>query len=1006
MQRRWPTVVRGLLAALALAALIVGAPVLLVREVGWPLPTTVPSWGEVSRSITTGAIEDATIIKALAVLVWFAWANFAAGVLVEVSATARDGVARRVAGLGAAQHLAANLLATISVAMALLTRPTAPASATPTDLRVAFQSVMPEPSHALIDLAAHEPAPAMLTANESLAVGGALGANASSVGAATSLYEVQFGDTLWDLTDRLLGDGMLWREIRDLNVGRQQSDGATITAETEDLRPGWTLRVPGRGSSEPSADSVVVERGDTLWDLADEHLDDPYRWPEIYEENRDDPQPDGGALTDPDLIQPGWVLDLPAPEGADAAVSDEVAESVPHQATDHDRADALDIQPADDPTTTDDERGASPHENRDLEPQREAADQPREAAAPTPAPPSPVDPVADAEHSANEQADGLALVPIAAAGTIAAGLVLTLDRIRRARLRRRQPHHRIPLPSGDDAAAEQRLRAHANPDADRLLNLALRELSGHYPDHRPSPPVVLVSHGPADVAVHLDVASDASPDEWERHDVDHTWSRHRPATLDALHAHLGTPSRFPALVTLGALPGARIGLLNLAHAGCLHLDGDEDTARRLMAAWALELATTPRADALDVITVGIDGLPDSLERLTTLADGDELRGVLAQPHSNGRTNLPRTVILAAGLPSEVSVLLRTTSELRGDLVAVVSGLQPRSGNWSLHIEGGTRARLDPEDVTFDLVDLGSEAAPMTAKLIEQALHDPDQLVQLPDDDESETIDLDGPVPEPEPDATEEPDGEPTTDVCVLGPVEIVGTVEPFRTNKTIELIVYLALHRRGADADTLLEALWPGQEPRPARLYTEASRARKSLGTAPDGSPHFPDAELGRYRLADSVALDHERFTAAVAAARRDPTNAIDHLRRALMLVRGVPLSATATEYAWATNELYALTQEVVDASHDLAQLCLEAERYDDAIWAAERGLLADPLAEILVRDLMEAAAATGNTARVHAAMTRLRRHVAEDADASDADDWLHPETVATFERVARLSVT
>lgn len=142
------------------------------------------------------------------------------------------------------------------------------------------------------------------------------------------------------------------------------------------------------------------------------------------------------------------------------------------------------------------------------------------------------------------------------------------------------------------------------------------------------------------------------------------------------------------------------------------------------------------------------------------------------------------------------------------------------------------------------------------------------------------------------------------------------------------------------------------------------------------------------------------RFTTAVAAARRDPDHAIDHLRRALMLIRGVPLSATATEYAWATNEVYALAQDVVDAAHDLAELCLAAERYDDAIWAAERGLLADPLAEVLVRDLMEAAAATGNTARAHAAMTRLRRNVAEDADANDADDWLHAETLATYSRL------
>lgn len=163
------------------------------------------------------------------------------------------------------------------------------------------------------------------------------------------------------------------------------------------------------------------------------------------------------------------------------------------------------------------------------------------------------------------------------------------------------------------------------------------------------------------------------------------------------------------------------------------------------------------------------------------------------------------------------------------------------------------------------------------------------------------------------------------------------------------------------------------------------------------GHRTFPDAELGRYRLADSVTLDYERFTAAVAAAR-DPEHAVDHLRQALMLVRGVPLSATATEYAWATNQFYVLVQEVVDAVHDLAQRSLEAGRYGDAVWAAERGLLADPLAEVLVPDLMEAATATGNTTRVRAAMNRLRRQVADDADA--AGDWLAPETVDLYARV------
>jgi len=1001
MQRRWPTVLRGLLAALALAALVIGVPFLLVREVGWPLPTTVPSWGEVSQTITTGSIEDATIIKTLAVLVWLAWANMASGVLVESFAIVRGGVARRVAGLGQAQHLAANLFASISVAVTLLARPPATASAATVNLRIAVASATTEHPPAQTELTDREQAWPQVPLNGELPVQGADGdgtAPAVSV-VANSLYEVQRADTLWDVADRLLGDGMRWREIRDANVGRQQPDGFTIGTDTEELRPGWTLRVPGcvlsDASSESPRGSVVVERGDTLWDLADEHLDDAHRWTEIYEENRGEPQPDGGALIDPDLIQPGWELDLPT-NGAgddDGSAENVDAESTPER--DEEVAGVEEEPGREGPATEDAVAAVEPE--RELEAVGNDTELPTVLAQPTPSGRSEAD--ERVEPTATEQVDDVALVPIAAVGTVAAGLVLTLDRIRRARLRRRPPHHRIPLPSGETASAEQRLRGHANSDADRLLNLALRELSGHYADHRPIPPIVLVSHGPGDIAVQLDQAWDSVPDGWEPEDENNTWSRERPDDLGALDIHRGTPSRFPALITLGTLAGGRVSLLNLAYASCLHLDGDEHTARRLMGTWALELATTPRADALDVIAVGIDDLPDGLERLTRVGGADELSEILGQPHSNGKTNLPRTVILAADLPPEISVLLRTTTELRGDLVAVVSGLPPRSGHWSLHLERSGRARLHPEDIAFDLLDLGLEAAPMTAKLIEQALHDPEQLVQLPDDDEPTTIDLDE-VPAPGTDVSEASDDEPTTEVRVLGPVEIVGTVEPFRTNKTIELIVYLALHRSGADADTLLEALWPDQEPRPARVYTEASRARKSLGTAPDGSPHFPDAELGRYRLAKSVALDYERFAAAVTAARRDPTQAMDHLRRALMLVRGVPMSATVTEYAWATNEVYGLAQEVVDTAHDLARLYFEAERYDDAIWAAEQGLVADPLAEILVRDLMEAAAATGNTARVHAAMTRLRRQVSEDADANDADDWLNWNTVQFYERL------
>ncbi|WP_194891978.1 LysM peptidoglycan-binding domain-containing protein [Catenulispora pinisilvae] len=62
----------------------------------------------------------------------------------------------------------------------------------------------------------------------------------------------------------------------------------------------------------------VVIDGDSLWDIAKQRLGDPHRWREIYELNRYRTQPDGDVLTDPNVIRPGWILNLPS-DGTPAA---------------------------------------------------------------------------------------------------------------------------------------------------------------------------------------------------------------------------------------------------------------------------------------------------------------------------------------------------------------------------------------------------------------------------------------------------------------------------------------------------------------------------------------------------------------------------------------------------------------------------------------------------------------------------------------------------------------
>ena len=69
-----------------------------------------------------------------------------------------------------------------------------------------------------------------------------------------------------------------------------------------------TAEVPSAGETR----QVTVKAGDYLRAIAMAHLGDENRWPEIFELNQGVVQADGRALTDPDLIHIGWVLEVPA----------------------------------------------------------------------------------------------------------------------------------------------------------------------------------------------------------------------------------------------------------------------------------------------------------------------------------------------------------------------------------------------------------------------------------------------------------------------------------------------------------------------------------------------------------------------------------------------------------------------------------------------------------------------------------------------------------------------
>ncbi len=134
-------------------------------------------------------------------------------------------------------------------------------------------------------------------------------------------YTVQSGDTMEEVAERFGLPG--WRPIWRATRGRPQPVGGPIT-DPALIFPGQALLIPlPCPAVRVSGDRVlhVVQRQEYLSEIAARFLGDWRAYRAIGDLNRGVHQPDGGALENDNLIQPGWVLRLPqeyvvtAPDG-------------------------------------------------------------------------------------------------------------------------------------------------------------------------------------------------------------------------------------------------------------------------------------------------------------------------------------------------------------------------------------------------------------------------------------------------------------------------------------------------------------------------------------------------------------------------------------------------------------------------------------------------------------------------------------------------------------------
>jgi DNA-binding SARP family transcriptional activator len=692
-----------------------------------------------------------------------------------------------------------------------------------------------------------------------------------------------------------------------------------------------------------------VRPRDTLWDIAQDNLGDPLRWREIWHLNAGHAMADGSSFHDPNLIRGGWQLALPR----------EIVNPSQHV--------VLHTAPVQLPSAP-----RAPHRAPVQEPVGALVAPSPQQAQPIPTAPS-ASPRA-AAPSAHEHR--FALPAGLGLGAGAAGVVALLARRRRAASRRRPTGRRLALPSGELAAAERSLHNSGNLDTAHAIAGALRLAA-------------TLSPATSDAILELVISSHAGielqfrgqlllPEPFLLIDSGYLLPREH---LGAAYGASDAADPAPALVHVGEDARGSV-YVNLEHLGAVALHGEAGPREQLVQRLLVELAGSPWTALVEIRTTETrHTAADLLDRIMVVDLASEVQrlAVLAAHTRAAVANAPATslaalrwrqaeppdgvsLVLARPEDPELDALLELAADPQTAVVAVITG--PYGGLAGLSIT--------PTELL--LPDAVAAVTPAPAADLQQAR----QLINL-----TAAPDV---RPEAEPYATVHEQTPPTAQegeivVRVLGPLQLDGPIAHLPPQLR-DIVLYLALHRRGVSLDEMATALWPEQLRSEKTLRNRMHDLRRAIG--------------GRVSLGPGWAFD-ETVTTDWAKFQAWAKGSLDERRRALDLVRGQPLRDVKSD--WASLEGFEAEMEasIVDLALEVGGKLLAEGDPVGAMLAIRAGLRACPWEERLYQLAMRSAADRGAIGEVKTLYAELRTllDIEEDAEPD-------PDTEATYQELLR----